>query len=116
MRRLTFRVTEEMYEFLKGRGRVYGSVSGYLRHLVMNDMQACSGVAVRRVVERVVEEVVSCGGVTPVSGRFAPPRAVKPSGGAEAARVSGYGSLHAELMAELKSRFSSGRVGAGGSV
>ncbi|MEM1793117.1 MAG: hypothetical protein QXE92_02625 [Thermofilaceae archaeon] len=114
LRRVSFLVTDEMYLFLKERARVFGSISGYVRHLVMNDMCG-GGVVVRRVSERVVEDVAVLGPASvrppPPCSRPAPPsfRTSGVAGGTSEARLSGYGSLHAELLSELKARLSSVR-------
>lgn len=86
MRRVTFRVTGEMHSFIQERARVFGSISGYIRHLVMNDMQG-NVIFSRRVT---VEEQVLV--------RRQPP-------------ALGSGDrLRAELMAELKEKIAKRRV------
>jgi len=113
-RRVSLTVTEAMYDHLREKGDFFGSMSGYLRYLIMSDMEGGFSVRTVRVVERErVAEVSSVSGSTP---RPAPPSAppMSPPSSVSVARVSvqgaGYGGLHAELIAELKQKFKGMRV------
>lgn len=116
-RRVSFTVTNAMYEHLRRKGEFFGSMSGYLRYLIMSDMEGGFSVRTVRVVER--EKVAEVSGMsTPPSASTSPPRPSPPSRPAPppsaSSRVSvqgaGYGGLHAELIAELKQRLKAVRV------
>ena len=79
-------LTEEMYEHVKKMGRFFGSMSGYIRYLIMSDMQPARTVpSVRRIVLREKEIEMR------IETQKQP-------------RMLGYGALHAELMREMKEK------------
>ena len=76
-------LTEEMYEHVKKMGRFFGSMSGYIRHLILSDMRATPTVTQIVLREREIEL-----------------RAKRP----KKTCMLGYGALHAELMREIKEK------------
>lgn len=121
-RRVSFTVTDAMYEHLRRKGEFFGSMAGYLRYLVMADMEGGFSVRTVRVVER--ERVAEVSGVAvasrvsppsapPSASRVSPPRGSQEGGGRVSVAGSGYGALHAELLAELKQKFKSLNVDSG---
>lgn len=79
-------MTKEMYEYVRRMGKFFGSMSGYIRYLIMSDMQPRIVPRVRRIVVREREIEMS-------SEHRVPER-----------KLLGYGELHAELMREMKEK------------
>lgn len=84
--RLTVALTDPMMKYLERQAKVFGSKSGYVRHLIMMDMQRENTAQAIRMVER--ERVVEM----TLAARPSPPRA------------DGTAELRAELLRELKAK------------